>query len=240
MPDPLRPKNPAPRALVTRTIAARFATSLPAIIAGIHASAADSHHVWNDSYQARLEILALIETLNADLLASRSATDTLAAWCGAHHMAREPKITARLEREIEKPLTSAQRHDLEIGPTEPVVYRRVELACGEHILSQADNWYVPSRLTAAMNKALLSSDTPFGWVVRPLHPRRQTIAVILLWHPLASGWEMQPAPPTDRSHSLAIPPLLFEHRAIVYGQDGRPISEVDESYRAELLDFSRD
>jgi len=241
MPDQLRRKNPRSQTVArARSISARFVTALPSLLAGIHPAAAETRHLWHDTYQARLEILALIETLNADLLASRSATDTLADWCGAHHMASKPKITARLERDVQKPLTPAQRQDLDIGPMEPVVYRRVELACGEHILSQADNWYVPSRLTAAMNQALLSSDTPFGWIVRPLHPRRQTIAVISLWHPLAAGWEMQPPPASDPAHPLAIPPVLFEHRAIVYGQDGRPISEVDESYRAELLDFLRE
>ena len=34
-----------------------------------------------------------------------------------------------------------------IGPDEPVAYRHVRLRCGDHVLSEADNWYVPSRLT---------------------------------------------------------------------------------------------
>ncbi len=177
---------------------------------------AGEHRLWPDNFQARLEILALIETLNADLLASRSATETLTEWCAAHHMSAEPKIVAHREKDAAKPLSAEQRQELAIGPDEPVVYRRVELACGDHILSEADNWYVPSRLTPEMNAALTSSDIPFGRVVRPLNPRRQTIAVTILWRPLPPGWEMQPPPPEIiLTQHLTIPPLLFEHRAVV-------------------------
>ncbi len=196
-------------------IAALRMTARPALIGCammvLAASAladAGAPSAWPDTYQARLEVLALIETLNASLLASRSATDTLTDWCAAHHMAADPKIVAHLERGIAKPISPAQRQDLDIGPDEPVVYRRVELACGSHVLSQADNWYVPSRLTPAMNAALLSSDIPFGRVVRPLHPRRQTIAVRIFWHPLSQGWEMRPPPPAHPDaksrHSAAL------------------------------------
>jgi chorismate-pyruvate lyase len=203
-----------------------------------HAGAA-GQTAWPDDYQARLEIWALIETLNANLLASRSATETLATWCASHHMAKEPKIVAHLDNAIAKPVSEEQRRALEIGPNEPVASRRVELACGDHVLSQADNWYVPSRLTPAMNAELQSTDHPFGRVVQPLAPRRQTIAVKILWQPLPQGWEMQAPPAAHAAQNMKIPALLFEHRAIVYGSAGMPISEVDESYRAEILDFER-
>ncbi len=191
---------------------------------------------WPDTFLRRIEALALIETLNADLLASDSATQTLQNWCAAHHLAGEATIHAHLERTGEKPLDPAERQRLEIGPEEPVIYRRVELTCGDHILSRADNWYVPSRLTAAMNKSLTTTDTPFGRAIKDLKPHRRTFSVAMLWHPLPEGWEN--APPQDRPQAaLAIPPVLFEHRAIVYAGDGKPVSEVDESYARDLLDF---
>lgn len=193
--------------------------------------------VWPDTYQARLTILALIETLNADLLASRSATETLTEWCTAHDMAKHPKISVHLRRGIVKPITAEQHRQLDIGPNEPIIYRRVDLTCGTHILSQADNWYVPSRLTPAMNAALQATDTPFGRVVGPLHPHRRTLSVKILWHPLPQDWDMAPPQADHRKHALAIPPLLFEHRALVYAADGKPISEVDETYRSDILDF---
>ncbi|MHB8884062.1 MAG: hypothetical protein ACYC5H_03050 [Methylovirgula sp.] len=193
---------------------------------------------WPDTYQARLAIWALIETLNADLLASHSATETLTEWCAAHSMAKNPKIFAHIQR-IAKPITPAQRRLLEIGPNEPVIYRRVDLTCGTHVLSQADNWYVPSRLTPAMNTMLQTTTSPFGRVVRPLHIRRRTISVKILWRPLPNDWEMAPPQGDHPSQSLVIPPLLFEHRALVYAADGKPISEVDETYRSDLLAFRR-
>ena len=192
---------------------------------------------WPDTFRDRLEAWALIETLNATLLASNSATKTLEAWCGAHHMAADAVLHARLRRDVQKPITPEQRARLGVGPDEPVVYRRVDLACGDHVLSQADNWYVPSRLQPAMEKALETSDIPFGRAIQNLRPRRQTIGVDVLWHPLPNGWEL--APPADNNGALTIPPLLFEHHAIVYSADGKPISEVQEHYTSAILDFRR-
>jgi hypothetical protein len=152
-------------------------------------------------------------------------------------MSAEPKIVAHREKNAAKPLSAEQRQELAIGPQEPVVYRRVELACGDHVLSEADNWYVPSRLTPGMNAALTSSDIPFGRVVRSLNPRRQTIAVTILWLPLPPGWESEPQPQGNSDQHLIIPPILFEHRAVVYRADGKPIADVDENYRTDVLDF---
>jgi chorismate-pyruvate lyase len=190
---------------------------------------------WPDTFVARLEALALMETLNASLLASNSATDTLQDWCAGHHMAADATIHAHLLRGVQKPISAAERRRLGIGAHEPVIYRRVDLACGDHILSRADNWYVPGRLTPAIDKALETTDIPFGRAVRALHPRRQTFAVLILWHPLPEGWETA-APVNHPDAELAIPPLLFEHHAVVYA-GGKPISEVDESYTSDILDF---
>jgi chorismate-pyruvate lyase len=193
---------------------------------------------WPDTFVGRLEALALMETLNASLLTGNSATQTLETWCADHHMAADARLHAHLLRDVQKPLSAAERQRLEIGRDEPVIYRRVALACGDHILSRADNWYVPGRLTPAMDKALTTTDIPFGRAIEDLHPRRQTFAVIILWHPLSQGWEMAPSSAGHPHASLAIPPLLFEHRAIISAGDGKPISEVDESYTSDILDFA--
>jgi chorismate-pyruvate lyase len=123
---------------------------------------------------------------------------------------------------------------LGIGPDEPIHYRRVQLVCGEHVLSEADNWYVPRRLTSEMNSLLDNTDTPFGRVVQSLHPTRRTIAVKSLWSPLPEGWEMDGARPNQR---LVIPRELFEHRAVLAGGDGQPLAEVVETYSSEILVF---
>lgn len=193
---------------------------------------------WPDTFRSRLEALTLIDTLNATLLAANSATKTLEDWCAEHHLAADPTLHAHLLRDVQKPLPLAERQRLKIGPNEPVIYRRVELACGDHILSSADNWYVPGRLAPAIDRALVASDIPFGRAVKDLHPWRQTFAVVILWHPLPGRWRTA-SPPADRPNvDLAIPPVLFEHRAVVYAGDGKPISEVDESYTSDILDFA--
>lgn len=114
-----------------------------------------------------------------------------------------------------------------------VRYRRVRLRCGEQVLSAAENWYVPGRLTGEMNRVLDSSDTPFGRVVAPLEPYRRTFHARLPWSPLPEGWERAAAtsPPCASSGPLAVPDDLLEHRALLYASDGQPIAEVHEVYQ---------
>ena len=47
---------------------------------------------WPETFTARLEALAMIQTLNAEILGSRSATLTLENWCRSHRLAEEPRI----------------------------------------------------------------------------------------------------------------------------------------------------
>ncbi len=191
---------------------------------------------WQDDFATRLKAQALLQTFNADLLSHASATLTLERWCGLHHLANDAHITAHLLREVEKMPTAEQRRDLKVDAAEPVKYRRVQLVCGQHILSEADNWYVPARLTASMNRQLEETDTPFGRAVKELNFRRETIAAKVLWPALAEGWEMQPVP-TDKHGRLDIPSHVLEHRAILYTQDNLPFSEVVETYTRDIFSF---
>ena len=70
----------------------------------------------------------------------------------------------------------------------------MEILCGETVLSRADNWYLPARLTQQMNTTLETTETPFGVVVRPLAFQRRTLSSRLLFNPLSPGWETQRAP----------------------------------------------
>ena len=139
---------------------------------------------------------------------------------------------------MDKPPSAEQRRRLGVSETETVKYRHVRLFCGERVLSEADNWYVPGRLTEVMNRLLETTDTPFGKAVQALEPRRQTFAATTLWSPLPAGWEKGPIPPGDATRPLAIPEFLFEHRALLYTRDNLPFSEVDEVYKRSLLDFA--
>jgi chorismate-pyruvate lyase len=164
------------------------------------------------------EALALVQALNAELLASRSATQVLSTWCGDHDLAADPTIVAHQVKGTVKPADAEQRQRLQVAPDETVAFRHVQLQCGARVLSEADNWYVPSRLTADMNRLLETTDTSFGTVVRALEPTRRTLTVMRLW-----------------SGELPVPGALFAHRAVLYTREQVPFSEVYEVYQKGIL-----
>lgn len=192
---------------------------------------------WPDNYITRLQAQALLQSLNASILASTSATLSLEAWCASHALAREPKVVARLLRGADQPATPELRARLAVAPDAPLKYRRVQLYCGEHLLSEADNWYVPARLTPAMNRMLDETDTPFGKAVLPLAPYRRTIGAKTLWSPLPEHWASKPVAVAASGAVLAIPDALLEHRAVLYTHEHVPIAEVRETYQRGLLHF---
>jgi chorismate-pyruvate lyase len=191
------------------------------------------------AYIKRLEAAVMLQTLNADLLSHDSATATLQRWCEVHRLASPARIAAERAPELEKPLTQAQREQLHLSATDEVRYRKVRLRCGEVVLSEADNWYVPARLTPQMNQLLETTDTPFGVAVQPLHFQRHTLAAELLWQPLPAGWELQASAPTQRAGELCLPAHLLQHRALLTLPDGTPISEVVETYTSNVLAIPR-
>jgi hypothetical protein len=191
---------------------------------------------WPDDFVARLGALALLESLNADLLSHDSATLTLERWCADHRLADPARIVAERVHDVDKPATADVRAALDVKPDEPLGYRRVRLRCGEHVLSEADNWYVPTRLTPEMNRTLETSDTPFGKAVAALGFRRHTLSAELLWSPLPKGWEMGAAS-TGGAGLLAMPEHVLEHRAVLSLPSGEPFSEVVETYTGEVLAF---
>ena len=160
-----------------------------------------------------------VELLSARLLASNSATATLETWCAEFGISDAGKITAKRLDDAPRPISDEQRQRLAIGAGEAVAYRKVALMCGAVTLSIAENWYVPARLTPAIN-ASLSGDTPFGRAIVALRPERVTLSTLLLWNP-AGG-----APAPDH---------VLEHRALVLGGDGVPLAEVVEHYTKDIL-----
>jgi hypothetical protein len=193
-------------------------------------------HGWPDTRAGRAEAMAALQSLNVELLTHDSATATLEAWCASHRLAAKPVVVARRVTGQDKPATPEVRAALQAGPEEPVRYRRVDLACGDKVLSQADNWYLPNRLTPEMNRLLDGSDTPFGRAVAALDFRRRTLSATLLNPPLPPGWEMHAPPPPGRA-PLRLAPDLLQHRAVLTTPDGRPFSLVVETYRREVLGF---
>jgi hypothetical protein len=181
----------------------------------------------------RLRLLAQLQTLNSDLLSRDSATAVLQAMCDRRDT-EAPKIRAR---QVEAPdnlqAANAARRQLGAAASEPVRHRRVELMCGEVVLSRADNWYLPARLTAQMNIDLESTERPFGVVVRPLGFQRRTLSARLLFNPLPPGWEAQD--PAQLDLPLAAPAEVLQHRAVLQTPDGRPFSLLIETYSDRVL-----
>ncbi len=191
-----------------------------------------------DTYLARVETLASIESLDAEILASSSATRALEHWCAVHAMAADPKVHAELVRGVNLPLDAAGRKRLGLADGDRVAYRHVRLTCGGHVLSEADNWYVPARLTPEMNHVLETTDVPFGKAVAALGFTRQTFAVDGVWSPLPDDWQIKPPTADHPDAQLAIPHILFTHHAVLRDAANRPFSEVAEHYTSEALDFA--
>lgn len=163
----------------------------------------------------------LVQQLNAELLSHDSATAVLESWCGQRRLADSAKVTARLVRRADVPASPALRRDLQARPGERIRYRRVQLVCGAHVLSNADNWYLPGRLTAEMNRLLDETDTPFGKAVKTLGFRRRTLSAEVLVRPGAH---------------IEADSAVLRHRAVLVTPDGAPFSKLVETYTGETLE----
>ncbi|MDR3463350.1 MAG: hypothetical protein P4L76_13645 [Beijerinckiaceae bacterium] len=163
-----------------------------------------------------------IEGLRLELLECRSATAALEAFCARDRVSPPCAIKARLLEAGSRPATRDQRRRLGARADETIAYRKVHLVHGGIVLCEASNWYLPARLTHAMNERLAETDIPFGRAVADLEPFRQTIASQSFWEP------GHPAPP-----------VLFDHRALLLTESGQAFAEVEEHYGAGLLSFVR-
>jgi hypothetical protein len=225
------------KSFIAGILLALATSASPQAVTPVKASKAPAP-AWQDDYTTRLEALALLQSFNVDLLSHDSATQTLGRWCEKHRLADPADIVADREPGAERPPTAEQRQILRVTEAEPVRYRRVQLRCGDRVLSEAENWYVPSRLTPALNETLDTTSTPFGRAVRDLRFTRHTLSAQLLWSPLPEGWETGAARvPPRNSAPLQIPAYVLEHRAVLTLRDGTPFSTVIETYTDDVLAF---
>jgi hypothetical protein len=163
---------------------------------------------------------ALVHQLNAELLANDSATVALEHWCAERGLADPPIVVASRVPGRDRPAGAAVRALLQAGPHETIRHRRVALSCGDHVLSVADNWYRPGRLTDEMNRTLETTDKPFGLVVSPLRFHRVRLEARILV--------------SDKDAPLPI--VIIRHEALLERADGTPFSLVIETYRRQALD----
>ena len=163
-----------------------------------------------------------IDDFERTLALQDSATAALGQWCMAHRIADPATIRAR---PVPGPAPAPSKEHyvrLGIGMDEPLGYRHVQLTCGDTVLSEAHNWFVPSRLTAAMNEELAASDTPFGKVIAPLGFVRERLA-------------SRRGP----SNFCTDPATVLSQMALLRLPDGRPVSLVAECYTAANLGLRR-
>lgn len=153
----------------------------------------------------------------ATLAAQDSATAALRQWCAARGIAAPATIRALPVVGSERAATAQVRASLGVGADEPLAYRHVRLACGNVVLSDAQNWFVPARLTHEMNRQLQTSDTPFGTVIGRLGFRRER------------GAAQRGAAPDCPAATV------LSHSAVLRLPDGRAISAVVECYTAANL-----
>ena len=166
------------------------------------------------SLGVRAAPVAQLAAFEAQLEANPSATAVLQSWCDAH--ARPgTRIVARQVQPAPVPPPANVRQTLKIKPGEAVRYRRVQLMCGDRVLSNADNWYLPGKLTDAMNDALDHSQTPFGRAVAALHFSRRNLETVYL-------------PPGGQS--------VLRHSALLTTDKGEKFSFVVETYTRQILE----
>jgi chorismate-pyruvate lyase len=156
---------------------------------------------------------ALLRRFNAELLSSDSATRVLERWCAS------PIAALRLEGPT-KPLPTEHVQCLGLLAGERILYRRVNLVARGQVLCAAENWYIPERLTVEMNRALEHTTIPFGHVIAPLQPRRQTLSTLTFWPDARRG-----------SDDAAI----LEHRTVLKASEGRALSVVHEAFTKQIF-----
>lgn len=165
---------------------------------------------------------SLLPAFEHTLAAQDSATAALSRWCAVRQLAQPARITASAVHDADAPLPANLRLLLGTDLAAAIGYRHVRLACGSPpggavVLSEAHNWYLPGRLTPAMNSTLAISDTPFGKVVAPLHFTRERLDA-------------------RRGRAAACPAhTILSHRALLRLPDGRPLALVVECYTAANL-----
>lgn len=186
---------------------------------------AEPPFTWPASPPARAEAEARLIALQSALAHQPSATKVLGDWCARYRLAPDPRIVAIQVKGAPHPAPESVRQNLALRPGEALGYRRVQLLCGHLVLSDAENWYVPDRLTPAMNALLDHTDTPFGLAVGSLHFTRRTLASERLWQPEA-------APAGER---LAIPDHVLRNIGLLTAENGEPISQVIENYTAGVI-----
>lgn len=175
---------------------------------------------------------ALIQELSRRLCKTPTATAALVAWCEEHRISSAP-VTVICRHRCH-PTATARDVIAELNPLprESIAYRSVQLVRGGLPLVDAENWFIPHRLTPGMREALEATDVPFGELIAPLRPMRRTLAMqtrdFSAGIPLDHLLERQRA---ERQY----PGAIIRIDAVVISGSGLPLAYVRENFRPELI-----
>lgn len=158
-----------------------------------------------------------LRRFEATLAAHDSATAALEEWCAANGLGQPPQVTATVVEAAPPPEPGDARRLLGVAADAPLAYRHVRLTCGPATLSLAHNWYVPERLSPAMNRTLATTHVPFGKVAAPLGYRRERLGTL------------------PRNAPQCPPGTVLAHRAVLRLPDGRGLALLVECYTAANL-----
>jgi chorismate-pyruvate lyase len=153
-----------------------------------------------------------LAAFEANLASHASATQALQQWCEARGIAPGAAIRVEFVRGADAVAPAELRTILGVGPHDVLGYRHVRLACGDTVLSDAHNWFVPARLTLEMNRQLSETQVPFGRIAASLNFTRE---------PLSAARRGDPGCPAD---------AISTHRARLVLPDGHPLAYVVECY----------
>lgn len=153
-----------------------------------------------------------IAAFEANLAGHASATEALQQWCDARGIAHGATIRVEFVHGAEAAQPEGLRSALEVSGDEVLGYRHVKLVCGDKVLSDAHNWFVPARLSPEMNRQLAETKVPFGRIAASLQFTRE---------PLSAARHGDPGCPAQ---------AISTHRARLVLPDGRPLAYVLECY----------
>lgn len=206
----------------------RRAGILGALLALALAAQARAEAAWVLSTQSeRNDAQVYLDDFESALNARDSATATLQAWCDAQPGMGGARIVAQRVLGPGKPADASVRQALGADEATLIAYRRVRLSCGPYVLSEADNWYRPDRLTPQMNRALEETQMPFGVVVGPLNFTRRRLSQDMLFLPMLRT--------EGEAEAIEVPAEVIRHRALLLDSEGRPFSLVIETYTDQVL-----
>ncbi|MEO1542886.1 MAG: hypothetical protein AAFR75_02560 [Pseudomonadota bacterium] len=161
----------------------------------------------------------LVDALDAHIQNHPTATAALLAWCLAHDIGTGP-IVAEINHSNSDTFNPSQVMNR-------CLHRNVRLKRGNAVLSYAELSYRPSLLPTQIRNALQRTCVPFGSLIAPLSPWRETTFS-------CSTPDAQDLTQTRNGAAVLI------HHATVYIQGGKPIARVREFYTSALITGATD